>query len=149
MVEGIDHINAYSRSTLPIGRMMSNFYHFPVNTDEGVFQSVEAYYHYLVLPPVEAREELKSLYGYQALVRGRELKEQYGRLDVVTEEFHRKILTACWRKIKRHKYMFKEEYRNLPIVHYYNYGGKIVVPEHCEWWILGLNKIKRVIYESV
>lgn len=45
--DGIDHINVYSGSRTELGKMLSNFYHFEIETKDGKFQSVEAYWFWL------------------------------------------------------------------------------------------------------
>jgi len=74
---------------------------------------------------------LRFAYGYRAKKLGRELRGDDWPAD---SEFQEKILKACWQKILQVKRV-REELRNstLPIVHYYEYGGKVVVPEPGKW----------------
>lgn len=147
LTEGIDFINAYSKSNLAIGRMMSNFYHYEIKTDYGVFQSVEALYHYLLLPNIPEKEILKSLYGYQAKPTGNTLFSQFGVIQPI-KNFNEVILQSCKQKMLANIFMFVPKFKTLSIVHFYNYYGKIVVPKNCEWWVDDLNGIKDEIYQK-
>ena len=122
--EGIDHINMYSKSTLEYGRMLSNFHHFPIVTAEGRFSSVEGYWWWLSIEPCAEREKLRDMYGYPAAKYGKELLGEH--LRVIDPNFDHKILKAIWYKMRRNKDLFKPEYANLPIVHYYVYSDKII-----------------------
>lgn len=122
--EGIDHINMYSKSTLEYGRMLSNFYKFPIATQDGNFMSVEGYWWWLSIEDCEEKEKLRNMYGYPAAKFGNELLGTYKREFV--DDFEHRIAKAIWYKMRRHKNLLLPEYENLPIVHYYVYGSKIL-----------------------
>lgn len=147
--EGKDYINAYSKSNLEIGRMLSNFYRCKIDTPDGIFYSVEGYYHYLKTVPCSAREELRFVSGYEALNTGRILKSMYGYSDIDFEDFGQRVLLACINKISLNKHLLLPKYKGIPIVHFYNYGGKIVEVPGCEWWVEGLNFIVKEFYNSI
>jgi predicted NAD-dependent protein-ADP-ribosyltransferase YbiA (DUF1768 family) len=131
--EGIDHINAYSKSRTELGRLLSNFAHTPFTCKDGQFASIEAYWYWLVACTHPSREELRPLWGFRAKQFGRKLACGNYRDD---EEFQQKIHKACWRKILSHQQL-KEllQESSLPIVHYYAYGSPTIVkiPERGEW----------------
>lgn len=129
--EGITHINAYSRSRTELGRLLSNFTKVRFTCEDGVFNSIEGYWYWLIAGEGEEREELRSLHGFRAKQRGRELCQGDWRDD---KEFKTKIKRALWFKTKtipRLKQLLLEN--TLPIVHYYEYGGNVIIPEHGEW----------------
>lgn len=135
--EGITHINIYSKSNLEVGRLMSNFYKSRIYTPEGIFMSVEAYWHYLLIPDgVEAKKELLDLYGYNAKSKGTELLKKYGKKDV--PDFEEKISDAISRKLMHHRDILfeKEEYLYLPLEHYYNFNGRIVDAKNKYLWFV-------------
>ena len=144
--DGITHINMYSKAKTKLGRMLSNFYEFPIETEDGIFCSVEGYWYWLSIDEsVKEREELRNLSGFQAKNRGIEILKstndnKNSRFDT---EFEYKILKAIWYKFRRNKDLILPEYRGLPIVHYYSYNGKIVDATHkYPWMIDGLTKMR-------
>lgn len=68
--KGIDHINVYSKSRTPLGRMLSNWYSCLLETEDGLFQSVEGYFFWLGLQDCPERDILRSLSGYKAKQEG-------------------------------------------------------------------------------
>lgn len=150
--EGITHINVYSKSNLEIGRMLSNFYRFEIVTEDGVFQSVEAYWHYLgVNPNNESRDLLKNMYGFEAKNFGQELRKKDGiRID--QDEFQRKISDAIFYKFVANKYMLleNEKFISLPLEHYYNFDGRIVdVKDKYKWMIDNIYYIRGFIVDNL
>jgi hypothetical protein len=45
--------------------------------------------------------------------------------------------------------LLEPKYEGLPIVHFYDYSGNIIVPANCEWWVTGLNYIVETIYNKM
>lgn len=139
--EGIDHINMYSKSTLEYGRMLSNFHRFPIATADGMFSSVEGYWWYLKIEPCEEREALRKLYGYEAAKIGKALLGPHLRANV--PDFNDRISKAIWYKMRRHRELLLPEYEQLPIVHYYVYGDKIIdKTEEFRWMMDTVNKLR-------
>lgn len=141
--DGIDHINVYSKGKTELGRFLSNFQHWWIDTEDGAFASIEGYWYWLSTKD----ERLRDLAGYEAKKLGRELR---GKDWVEDPEFKRKILaaideklsvmpTSVWAAIKDN---------NLPLAHYYNYKGKVVEPKEGQWVIefiqKRLNEIKEM-----
>jgi predicted NAD-dependent protein-ADP-ribosyltransferase YbiA (DUF1768 family) len=128
--EGISHINAYSKSNLELGRMLSNFAYTPFKCVDGSFQSIEGYWYWLSTDHVD-KDELRYVYGFKAKQLGRQLRGNDWPED---EGFQDRIFRACWQKILQNpelKVLLRES--RLPIVHYYEYGGKVVVPDKGLW----------------
>lgn len=134
--EGITHINVYSKSNLEIGRMLSNFHKCEIDTPSGQFLSVEAYWYYLLIDPnISEREQLKSLYGYEAKKIGTELIKS----NVIhSDNFEELISDAIKQKFLKNKDMLlqNEKYLSLPFEHYYVFNEKIVdVKDKYKWMI--------------
>ena len=49
-LDGITHINMYSKSATAFGRVLSNWAPCRLNLPEGQFRSVEGYWYYLSIP---------------------------------------------------------------------------------------------------
>lgn len=140
-LDGITHINIYSRGQTDLGRMLSNFYKFPVHTDDGNFMSVEGYWYWLSIEDCKEKERLRDLYGFAAKKYGKEIMTyKQSRFD---DDFERKILTAIWRKFKQNTHLLLPEYSTLPFEHYYNFNGCIRdVKLRYSWMIDGIDKMR-------
>lgn len=152
--DGITHINMFSRGKTELGRMLSNFYRYPINTKDGQFMSVEGYWQWLCTPEYkDGRERLRSMYGYKAKSYGNELRHLTRDCVSMTPEeqyeFERKILTAIWYKFRRNADMITKDNYNLPIVHYYEFGCKVVnVTDKYPWMIDGIEKMRKALVEE-
>lgn len=137
--DGITHINVYSKGKTELGRLLSNFAHTPftLQWNEKVqlsFQSVEGYWYWLLTGDAK----LFELYGFKA--------KQYGKskwnkkTEPVTKE---QLSLAYWQKLKEHPRIWNMlRYNELPLVHYYVFAGKVVVPKEFQWTAELWNEIK-------
>lgn len=152
MEDGIYHINIYSKGKTELGQMLSNFAKFPIETVDGKFMSVEGYWYFLSIDEkVPEREQLRSVYGFEAKRLGKEIlqKTNNGRNSRFDENFEQKILKAIWYKFKRNTHLLKPEYYNLPFEHYYNYNGKVVnVKNKYLWMVEGIEKMRDALIEK-
>lgn len=142
MIDGLDHINIYSKGQTLLGRQLSNFTYAPINTTDGSFQSVEGYWYWLSAP-LGQREQLRTLHGWQAKQVGRDLGcEDYSDDGL----FKLKILNALTTKLISHPEILKQFKENkLPFKHYYVYGGKTVEPTEGRWVVDYFNFLRGVI----
>lgn len=137
--DGITHINVYSKGKTELGRLLSNFAHTPftleVEPDEFLkFESVEGYWYWLLTDD----DYLCTLYGFKAKQYG---KSQWNeKAEPVTKE---QLSKAYWQKLKEHPGIWKLlRYNELPLVHYYVFAGKVVVPKEFQWTAELWNEIK-------
>ena len=140
-MDGISHINIYSKGKTQLGRFLTNFSKSPFICEDGVFDSVEGYWYWLGSSKDEKAEPLRRLTGFEAKKFGRNI----GCSDWIEgEEFKRKIIDAITNKIATNIVMM-EEFRKskLPFVHYYNYKEKIVKVPKAEWIMEGLESIRK------
>ena len=149
-MDGINHINMYSNAKTAFGRLLSDFYREKIDTADGQFMSVEAYWYYLGLPNTTDREKLRNTYGAFAKKLGRELRSKAGLTEPIFDpEFESKITAAIEQKLKRHKDLFDPKYRDLPIVHYYIYGNKLFdVTDDFPWLLSFIRQIVAKIYSE-
>ena len=143
--DGISHINIYSQGRTDLGRMLSNFAMFQIQTKDGVFQSVEGYWHWLGIEDCMEKKKLRILYGYDAKKYGTDLKlHKQPRFD---NDFESKILHAIWYKVRRNQHLFLPQYQTLPFEHYYVFGGKTIkdVKKKYLWMINGIDKMRNYI----
>lgn len=133
--DGVDHINAYSKSECELGRMLSNFYHYELNIDGIIFNSLEAYWYYLLTDD----DSIAFMSGNEAKQYGKSLT----RIKEVDEEFKNKFKSALEIKIET-----VPDLKNMlvkstqPILHYYvTESGKRLSTNH-EWLPLMIMDIR-------
>lgn len=122
--DGTDHINIYSKGKTEIGRWLSNFSESWINTENGWFRSVEGYWYWLTT----LNEDLRNLSGFKAKELGRKSEKIVSYSD---EDFKNKICKAIDLKLKLQPKKVSEI--NLPLRHYYDYGGKRVEQPKYHW----------------
>ena len=145
--DGITHINVYSKGKTELGRRLSNFAHTPFTLlfhitkdnysshQQLTFQSVEGYWYWLLT----GDKELLKLYGFKAKQYGK--SKWNAKVEPVTKE---QLSTAYWQKLKEHPGIWKMlRYNELPLVHYYVFGGKVIVPKEFQWTAELWNEIKQ------
>ena len=150
--DGQTHINIYSKGVTQLGKMLSNFYKFPIMTKDGPFMSVEGYWYWLNISECEPRrEEFRKLYGYNAKKTGQEILKGIPAEERRWEEnFEEKIQLAIWYKFRRNVHLITEELKTLPFEHYYNYGGKVVdCYKRYPWMIDGITKMRDVLVQRM
>ena len=129
-MDGQTHINIYSKGNTELGRQLSNFYHSPIVTLDGVFESVEGYWYWLGCRHPN-RNKLMLAYGYEAKKLGKELGGKDWNND---PHFKMKIATIIIQKLMQHPNILQNFLSNqLPYRHYYVYGSKVVEPEEGKW----------------
>jgi hypothetical protein len=96
-----------------------------------VFYSIEGYWYWLNCDHPD-KEKLRSLSGFEAKKIGRSLRANDWNQS---EEFKIKIKKALKTKIESAPEKIKQELYNLnvPLVHYYVYGDRVIVPEENGW----------------
>ncbi len=145
--DGITHLNIYSQGKTELGRKLSNFSRFRFTCEDGTFESIEAYWHWLGLPDSPERESLRKMYGFQAKKVGGELRKQNDRVEV--PDFERRIMAAIRLKMETLQEMLMTDIGRLPFEHYYVFGkkdgkhGKVVdVKNKYLWMIDGMDRIR-------
>lgn len=139
--EGITHINVYSKSSLWLGRELSNFSKYTIVTEDGVFNSIEGYWFWLGT----GDDKLRTLDGHKAKSYGSSLPRT---ITMESEEiFQNKIKQAISYKItKNFKLKMQLKRSTLPLTHYYYYGtvnSAKVVDAGYKWIIEHIENIRR------
>ena len=134
-IDGKDHINIYSKGNTKLGRWLSNFTYSPIHIEnEGNFNSIEGYWYYTTT----GDDHLRLLSGYSA--------KQYGKKLPEINEFDRsKIKNAITIKLNTYQgpSYFLCNKTNLPLCHYYVYGGKKVDAGY-EWIIKHIEEYRKI-----
>jgi len=141
-LDGIDHINIYSKGQTELGQLLSNFAHVPMNINEhGHFESVEGYWYWLGC----RNDRLRLLYGYKAKELGKTLKQ---KISLNPEEFKKYIRRAINTKIVNSPTIKKQFICSvLPFDHYYVYDG-IAKDAGFKWIIEHLENIRGLLKRS-
>jgi hypothetical protein len=118
-IDGVDHINIYSKGKTVLGRWLTNFAYSPITIPEhGDFASIESYWYWLGCED----DNLRHLHGFAAKKAGKAIPNTIDRPG-----FNELICKAIDIKLKSNLDMLYELYDStLPLVHYYEYGGKRV-----------------------
>lgn len=116
--DGKTHINIYSKGRTPLGRMLSNFAHYPIETEDGKFNTIEGYWFWLGC----GDESLRELSGPEAKARGSKLRPEDWKRD---GDFELKIKKAVAIKIEAYPEIRQALIKSsLPFTHYYEWDGK-------------------------
>ena len=154
-MDGIDHINIYSRGKTELGRLLSNFSEAPFTYEPyGRFMSVEGFWYYYFSGC--CHDELKNLSGYEAKKVGKKYNNEG---HVITDNDKEIILEAIRCKLRQNKNILELLSRcSLPFAHYYVYGtvDKPVVKYLHEYsWIVEEHErirdlmIKKIVKENL
>lgn len=126
--DGVTHLNVYSKAKTKLGRFLSNFAHTPIDTEDGRFASIEAYWYWLRT----GDESLRPLYGFEAKRVGRKCKMRSEK--VLWVDFQEKIRKAIDAKLKAYPGALRDlRNTDLPLAHYYVFGGGQVRDAGHKW----------------
>jgi predicted NAD-dependent protein-ADP-ribosyltransferase YbiA (DUF1768 family) len=141
--DGIDHLNIYIKAKTKLGQKLSNFMYSPLILKEGYFSSIESYWYWLQTQD----DSLRNLTGIAAKKKGRELKKQ-GK-EVWDNLFKLKISAALFHKVIQDPELaiLIKESLNLPLTHYYVFGGKVVSGKS-EWVVEVWELIFKLVKEN-
>lgn len=123
--DGIDHINIYSKGKTRLGRLLSNFADTPFEIPgKGRFRTVEGFWYYTIT----GNNVFRNLPGWECKQIGS--KGVPIRDHPTTEELYE----AYRHKLGSHPNIKELLINNkLPLAHYYNYKGKVVIPKEWQW----------------
>lgn len=136
--ECVDHLNVYSKSKSRLGRLLTNFAKADINTPDGRFASVEGYWYWMSIPSTNPhRDELRSLFGWQAKKRGRELRIECGDNLRFDPKFEEKIRLAVRDKlVHADKCILNLPESSLPLAHYYvTKNGRVIDMNYKFGWL--------------
>lgn len=137
--EGISHINCFSQAKTVFGKWASNFALSPFIMNNNLrYASVEAAWYWFSLDKDHA--ELRNPYGNQAKTLGKVLRQQSQIQTSPAEHqaFVRKALAAKVYYMRFNNPQIQVQanillQKNIPFVHYLNFGGKIVERPQDQW----------------
>ena len=145
-LDGIEHINIYSKGKTEIGRLLTNFAHTPfIHPEYGRFESVEGFWYWL--RNGKQHEELRSMYGFKA----KEYGKQFESIDCST--FQEDVKEAIRCKLRQNRKILQMLVDStLPLEHYYWYGDinnpKVYNLPQYKWIIDEIERIRVVCQEA-
>lgn len=117
-LDGVDHINAYSRGKTTLGRWLSNFWECEVVNTFGTFRSIENLWQWLKYEqPI-----LRECEPYRAKTlpkkKGWRAKRKGAYHDAMSRQL---VIDAMVQKFNKNPYLAKLFIENqLPVLHYYS-----------------------------
>lgn len=136
--DGLTHINIYSKGRTQLGRNLSNFATTPFqDPDYGHFNSMEGFW-YWAATGLE-HDILRRLMGYNAKTHGRSLRQ------IFNPDFEAVICQGLVSKLECNPFLLSALLSSdLPLHHYYNYGGKVIVPDSGIFQVVFLEDYRRL-----
>ena len=132
-LDGINHINVYSKARTELGRLLSNFARTPFTGGDHEFQSVEGWWYWFKTG--KQYPELKKLSGFAAKKAGK----KYKTIKRVTPKV---LLPVYRRKLECNPAIVELlNDNNLPFLHYYVFNGKVYEPVDFAWTAELWNKV--------
>ena len=140
--DGVTHIDIYSKGKTELGRWLTNFSYSPFNNPEyGKFLSMEGFWYWVSTGMKE--ERFRTLVGFKAKELGKTMK-----VVDVGEEFESIIKQGIRQKLISDKAKLRELLEcNLPLAHYYVYGGKCVSAGY-EWITKYIESVRKICQDS-
>ena len=157
--DGIDHVNVYSRARTAAGRLLSNFARTPFVLDGVRFESVEGFYHSMLVEEDALRLEIAALWGREAKAWGKKAGKRPG--DPVwtwdgrvvpfdgkefMHEFARALRAKCEQNADVRQALLSTG--TLPLTHYYVMFGRPVHPRgETGFFVACLTALRRELAE--
>lgn len=138
-LDGVTHINIYSKGRTELGRLLSHFTHTPfTHPYYGPFHSMEGFWYYI--KAAEQDDTLRTLWGRQA--------KDYGKRkpSLRRENFKELIIEANFHKIDQTPELKRLMADSaLPFDHYYLFGEEpvFVRPPGFGWLVEGFEEIRQ------
>lgn len=156
LLEGITHINVYTKSKFTIGKGLSNLANIGFNIDDQHFQSLEGFWYWNITG--KQYESFKNMTGFEAKKKGLVLCEE-GRSVTNSDDpaFQEEIKRAIRAKIKQNPELLTELIKStLPLKHYYYHQGtknilsfKITNKSKYQWQLDEMERIRELCQKKM
>lgn len=156
LLEGITHINVYTKSKFTIGKGLSNLANIGFNIDDQSFQSLEGFWYWNITG--KQYESFKNMTGFEAKKKGLVLCEE-GRSITNSDDpaFQEEIKRAIRAKIKQNPELLIELIKStLPLKHYYYHQGnknilsfKITDKSKYQWQLDEMERIRELCQKKM
>lgn len=156
LLEGITHINVYTKSKFSLGKGLSNLANIGFNIDEQHFQSLEGFWYWNITG--KRFDSFKNMTGFEAKKKGLVLCEE-GSAITNSEDpvFQEEIKRAIRAKIKQNTELLTELIKStLPLKHYYYHQGtknllafKITDKSKYQWQLDEIERIRELCQKKM
>lgn len=151
-LDGIEHINIYTKGSTELGRMLSNLYDRDfVVPGYGSFKSMEGFW-YFYLTGCKF-PEFHNYRGFSAKSAGKACREHRIDKDGLSGEDKEVILEAIRCKLRQNRdilTLLRDS--ELPFKHYYFYGdvdnAKVVELPQFDWMLDEFERLRQLLKES-
>lgn len=156
LLEGITHLNVYTKSKFKIGRALSNMSNFPVLLKEGKFNTLEGYWYWRMTGRTEYFFKFCS--GYEAKKKGQQiLKNRERAVEEDNEDFREDFKLALRERFKQNKDLLLDLVKtNLPLKHYYFHQGtknvlsfKIIDKSAHDWTLKEIERVREACHKKL
>lgn len=156
VLEGITHINVYTKSKFSLGKGLSNLANIGFNIDEHHFKSLEGFWYWNLTG--KRYEDFKNMTGFEAKKKGLVLCEQGMAVKNSDEpEFQEEIKRAIRAKIRQNPELLTELIKStLPLKHYYYHQGtknllafKITDKSKYQWQLDEMERIRELCQKKM
>lgn len=156
LLEGITHINVYTKSMFALGKGLSNLANISFEIDEQRFQSLEGFWYWNITG--KQYESFKNMSGFEAKKKGLVLCEEGSAVKNSDDpDFQEEIKKAIRAKIKQNPELLTELIKStLPLKHYYYHQGtknilsfKITDKSKYQWQLDEMERIRELCQKKM
>lgn len=156
LLEGITHINVYTKSKFSLGKGLSNLANIGFNIDEQHFQSLEGFWYWNITG--KRFDSFKNMTGFEAKKKGLVLCEEGSAITNSDDPaFQEEIKRAIRAKIKQNPELLTDLIKStLPLKHYYYHQGtknilafKITDKSKYQWQLDEMERIRELCQKKM
>lgn len=156
ILEGITHINVYTKSKFSLGKGLSNLANIGFNIDEHHFKSLEGFWYWNLTG--KRYEDFKNMTGFEAKKKGLVLCEEGMAVKNSDDpEFQEEIKRAIRAKIRQNPELLTDLIKStLPLKHYYYHQGtknilsfKITDKSKYQWQLDEMERIRELCQKKM
>lgn len=156
LLEGITHINVYTKSKFSLGKGLSNLANIGFDIDEQHFQSLEGFWYWNITG--KRYDFFKNMTGFEAKKKGLVLCEEGSAVTNSDDPaFQEEIKRAIRAKIKQNPELLTELIKStLPLKHYYYHQGtknilafKITDKSKYQWQLDEMERIRELCQKKM
>lgn len=156
LLEGITHINVYTKSKFSLGKGLSNLANIGFDIDEQHFQSLEGFWYWNITG--KRYDSFKNMTGFEAKKKGLVLCEEGSAVTNSDDPaFQEEIKRAIRAKIKQNPELLTELIKStLPLKHYYYHQGtknilafKITDKSKYQWQLDEMERIRELCQKKM
>ena len=156
LLEGITHINVYTKSKFSLGKGLSNLANIGFDIDEQHFQSLEGFWYWNITG--KRFDSFKNMTGFEAKKKGLVLCEEGSAVTNSDDPaFQEEIKRAIRAKIKQNPELLTDLIKStLPLKHYYYHQGtknilafKITDKSKYQWQLDEMERIRELCQKKM